>query len=200
MTADEIIDRVTKSKKMKYLITVLLVFISFPVFSGYYAESRIDAYDPISGLYYKAIEYEPEKRGFMSKGPSTQVINISIYNPETGKHAMLFNNDKQRVIAFILYEEGIKDGRVKYFGSDYSQLIKNNIAVDGRVPKDKILIGVRNDGQKLTELWVSDKNGGNLTMVTKVPFSSSWHIDVKNSKLRVVFSQNGKFNIENFVW
>lgn len=185
---------------MKSLTIVLFIFLTFPVLAGYYGDSRIDTYDPITGLYYKAIEFEPEQRGFMSKGPSTQVVNISIYNPASGKHKMLFENDKRRVISIVLFEQEIKDGKVKYFGSDFSQRIKNNIAVEGRVPKNNMLIGVRNEKQKLTELWVADKNGATLKIITKVPFTSSWHIDVKNSKLRVVNSQNGEFNIENFVW
>jgi hypothetical protein len=172
------------------------------VLAGYYGDSRVDEYDPFTGIYYRAIEIERENRGFMSKGPSTQVSNISVFNPQTEKHSMLFKDNKIRNINYVLYETGIKNGVVEYNKSSYSRLIKNNALEIPRSPREKLLVSVniKKNNQDYTELWVSNKYGENLKLLTTFPASHSWHIDVRNSKIRIVSSRNGKFSHKSIEW
>jgi hypothetical protein len=172
------------------------------VFSGYFGDSRVDEYDPVTGIYYKAIEIERENRGFMSKGPSTQVTNISIFKPEIEKFSLLFNDNKIRNINFLMYEIGIKNGIMEYNKSSYSQLIKNNALETPRPPKEKLLVSVsvKKNDQNYTELWVSNKHGKNLKLLSTFPASHSWHIDVRNSKIRILSSRNGKFSHKSIEW
>lgn len=189
---------------MKILLASVLLFILLPIqaIAGYYGNSKIDEYDPTVGLYYKAIEVERKNRGFMSKGPSTQVTNISIFNPENEKHLMLFKDNKKRNISIVLYETGINEGKVEYNLSGHTQIIKNNTSIVSRPPKNKLLVGVRIEKNEriFTELWVSSKHGENLRLLTTFPVSSDWHIDMRNSKIRIVTASNSNFTQKSFEW
>jgi hypothetical protein len=172
------------------------------VLAGYYGSARVDEYDPVTGIYYKAIEIERENRGFISKGPSTQVANISIFIPETASHSTLFKDNHKRNITLVLYETGTEENAIKYNMQGHSQVIKNNILKTIRKPKDKLLVSTRTEKheQTFTELWISDKHGENLKWVTSFPVSHDWHIDVRNSKVRIVSSRNGRFKQKSIEW
>ena len=189
---------------MKSFLTSLCLYFVLPVqlLAGYYGDFGVDEYDPATGLYYKAVTIERENRGFINKGPSTQVTNISIFIPETEEHSLLFKDEKQRSISFLLYEMGVENGAMKYRSTDQYRLIKNNNLKTSRLPKDKLLIGVRleKDQEVHTELWSSDKHGSNLKLLTILPSSQDWHIDVRNSKIRIISSDKGKFSHKSIEW
>lgn len=188
-------------KKPFLVLCVLLALQSYAI-AGYYGGMRINEYDPITGLYYKAIDIERKSRGFISKGPSTQVTNISIFDPKDEKHALLFNDSKIRDIQAVLFETGVEDGVLSYSASSHSQRIKNNHQATSRKPKDKLLVSVRvsSNDQVFTELWLSNKKGEGLTLIDTFPASYDWHIDVKNSKIRIVSSMNGQFTQKSIDW
>ncbi len=189
---------------MKKVLIGLFIYLVLPmqVLAGYYGGSRVDEYDPNTGIYYKAMEIERESRIFISKGPSTQVTNISIFIPETEKHRLLFEDRKKRDIVLVLYETGMEDGVMQYNMPEHYRLIKNNRLVANRPPRDKLLIGVRveKDEEYSTELWLSDKHGNDLKLLTEIPATHDWHIDVRNSKIRIVFSNNGEFSQKSVEW
>ena len=184
---------------MKFL-SIFLLLLSAPVFAGDYYEPRIDTYDPASGLYYKAVQEHSADGGFLSsKSSRNTVININIFDPANRASTLLFKEPKKEGISIVIFETGFKGGEIE-FNATHSNLVLNNTRISKREPKNKLLIGIRSADLKETTLFVSDKRGTGLKKLVSVPAAADWHIDVKNSKLRVVH-QNGKVvRIESHEW
>lgn len=193
----------------------LLLLISFVTFFNleagygeYYGSMRVDTYDPVSGSYYKAITINNEEKSFLgsSSKKSENISNIAIYNPQKNSHTLLFAKDDKRDLSFFLFESGYHSKSVLFNGevssgrTSHTGNIKNNNFIVTRETKDKLLVGIKNTNKKLTELWVAKKDGSELKKLTDVPFESTWHIDIKNSKLRIVTTKDGEFNISSFDW
>lgn len=185
---------------MKYLTGLLLSLICTSVFAGDYYEPRINTYDLVTGLYYKSVEASPGKGGFLSSSSRSAVVNIAVYDPTKETYTMLFKGPQKEGISVVLFETGFKDGSIKYNGETNSALILNNTHVAKREPKDKLLVGVQNNDLKTTDLFISDKRGNSLKKLVTVPFAADWHIDVKNSKLRVVHQTGKGIRVENYTW
>ena len=186
---------------MNIILTGLLMLFSTSIFAGYYSSNGyIDTYDSASGLYYKSLSIERENKGFMSNGTSPQVTNVNIYNPITQKSKLLFKRNKKRQITFMIFESSISDGKVEFNDSSYFNNIKNNKVGSNRELKNKFLIGVLDKDGKSAVLWTADKNGENLATIATVLPSEDWHIDVKNSKLRIISSSKGRFKIRSYDW
>jgi len=160
-----------------------------------------DYYDPISGLYYKSITNEETVAvsRFSKSSPKVIVKNIGIFDPLTDEIFTVFPPEKDVVVSKLLFE--VKYNK-KLSSIDYNDnsfhMIRNNARIEKREPCNKLLISTL-DGDNCT-LWVSEKNGKNLKEMTTVLSKDSWHIDVKNSKIRVVSSTEGRLHIQSFDW
>ena len=185
---------------MKIFLALLWFFASSSALADSYYEMRIDRYDPISGLYYKAVEMDTEEHGFMSKSSSNEIINLNIFDPSTGISTLLFKEPQQDGIAVVLFETGFKDGSVEFNGSSSSGHLLNNAMLQKREPKNRLLVGVRNKKNKELVLFVSNKQGSGLSKLVTIPRTADWHIDAKNSKLRVVHQLGQGLKIESYDW
>lgn len=184
---------------MNYLLLFLLLF-SAPAFAGDYYEPQIDTYDPASGLYYKSVLDHTSNGGFLSSTSSRNMVtNINIFDPTTGTSTLLFKTPKKEGIPLVIFETGFKGGQVE-FNAAHSNLVMNNSRISKREPKNKLLIGVRSTDAKETTLFVSDKRGAGLKKLVSVPSTADWHIDVKNSKLRVVHQTGKAVRIDSYEW
>jgi hypothetical protein len=190
-------------REMKQVLIIFVLIYTSSIFGGSFGYTPdINTYDPESGFYYKSLDIENTNRGFLGSGSRTKIINIIIYNPITEKQVKLFKaNDENRNIEFVMFESSIKNGIVEAYSSyGLSHIFKNNIVKENRRLRDKLLIGVSNLRNKSTVLWVSKKNGDDLKKITEVLKFSTWHIDLKNSKLRVVTSIKDRLKLQNFDW
>ena len=188
---------------MKTVFTLIIMSLAFTLEAGgfYGVGLEIDTYDPISGNYYHQVTEEKEKTGFLSKGTTKNLTNIAIFNPKTNTHKMLLDVDKKRDISIFIFESGFKEGSLE-FNSDMGRYgnIKNNTGIAQRQIKDKLLIGIKKPKQRMTELYTAKKDGSKLQKLTNISFDSSWHLDSKNSKIRIITVKAGKFNIVSFDW
>lgn len=187
---------------MKSLFALILLAASTAVFAGdYYGPGQIDTYDPATGLYFKAVLKNPDNQGLLGSksggGPVT--INISVFDPATGASRHLFNRPVGGFISDVLFETGFKDGSIEFSGQATSR-VKNNTAIEKREPRTRVLVAVRNPERKETVLLATDKRAGNLAPVATVPFASDWHIDVRNSRLRIVHQTGQGIRIESHEW
>lgn len=186
----------------QFLLLLLPIFVSSHVHAGdYYRPERIDTYDPASGLYFKAVEKSGgEDRGFLgSKQSGTVTLNIAVFDPSTSKSRLLFQTPPVGVIAAVVFETGYKDGSIT-FTNDVAYRVKNNENVAKREPRSKVLVAVTSEDRKESILLVTEKRAGILVPLTAVPQSADWHIDVKNSKLRVVRQTGKGIQVESFDW
>ncbi|GAA0401724.1 hypothetical protein GCM10009133_08140 [Cocleimonas flava] len=191
---------------MKRLISLLPLLLLLTVFSAeanYYANNEINTYDPVSGYYYKAIVSVGEGKGILSSNKSSgKMTNLAIYDPRSETHKLLFDKSSDRMISFVYFESAYQGNSIQFNGAEvaYNPVIKNNASVPERQPKDKLLIGLKDNEKRVTDLWVSKKDGSELQKVVSVGVGSSWHIDVKNAVIRVVTINNQDLKIQNFSW
>lgn len=186
---------------MKHLLTFILLVVSGPLLAGGYYNGGIDAYDPISGIYYRGVHKAPDNRGFLSsKAPGNLVVNINLFDPATGTSTLLFKEPQKDDITVVLFETGFKDGSIEFNGEIPRNYVLNNRAVPKREPKDKLLIGVSNNDTHEVTLLTSNKRGHDLRKLVTVPRLADWHIDVKNAKVRVVHKTSAALRLESFEW
>ena len=159
----------------------------------------VDSYDPISGFYFKSITEEGEVSRFSKSSPNIVVKNIGIFDPLTDRISTVFPLEKNVVVNKFLFEVKYnKDSLSIEYNDSSFQKIRNNSNIEERALSNKLLISTL-DGDNCT-LWKSDKDGKNLKEITTVLSKDSWHLDVKNSKIRVVSSTEGKLHIQSFTW
>jgi len=189
---------------VKYsFLLILLVTTAFSAQAGgYYSGASIDAYDKDTGLYFKSVKNGKEDGGFLSKGSSSNVSDINVFNPSTGKSTLIFGDNKPRKITTFLYEsEYVKETQSIAFGTnERTYNVKNNNSIEEREIRNRLLIVVYDEEKEKSEMWSSDKSGNNLKKIKSFSKGVSWHIDVKNSKIRFVTSLNYKLNIESMAW
>jgi hypothetical protein len=189
--------RYTHGERMKTGITLLALLFSITAYAGGYYNPTIDTYDPVTGLYFKSIDSE-EGSGFLSsKGKS--IVNLYIYDPATGTGKLLFPKSDNFQIVALSFETSVEDGEVK-FHSDYSAPIKNNQNIEPRNPKSNMLILTRNTETKDETFYFANKNGSDLQKVKTISQSEDWHVDVKNSVIRVIKQIGSELKIESFKW
>ena len=186
---------------MKISSFLLLLFVTTCANAGgyYNYHMKIDNYDPITGLYYKSIDIKKKNKSFLSSGSDYRIQNIHIFDPKTETIQLLFKDDNLRDIKFIIFETGFRKDSIQFFSAPSSR-IKNNFSITKRPLKNKLLIGLSDPESKIMTLWVADKMGKNLSQLVSIPFSTDWHIDVRNSKLRVVQLIEGKLSIQSYDW
>ncbi len=173
------------------LICVFVLWSSL-AFAGYAERGAIiDEYEPVTGCYY---------RSWVS---DDRVTNLFIYDPQKQSGEMIFRDEAVYRISDILYESGYnaKERRIEFGGQEeYSSIIKNNNNVSQRSPKNKLLIVTADEKAKTAILWTADKSGKNLRKILTVDLRDDWHLDVKNSKIRVVKKDKNKFIITHLDW
>lgn len=178
---------------MKKTIALILFLWSPLAFASYNTERSaiINEYDPSTGYYYKS--WTSDER----------VTNIFVYNPATHSGEMLFQDGAIYDILDILYESGYsaQERKMEFGGQvDYSPLMENNSNVSQRAPKNKLLIVTTEKNGKEAILWTTDKAGKNLKKILTVDYRDDWHLDVKNSKIRVVKKDKNTFIITEVDW
>ena len=185
----------------RLLITALLFLaaLSRAVAGDYYA-AHLDTYDPATGLYFKAVSAKPEaKRGILSIGPESVVIDVAIFDPSDNSTKYALKQTNTGTVVAVLFESGFREGVVQFNGAGESHLAKNNHAVPKREPRNKLLIAIRRPDTTV-DLLVADKRGQSAVRLAVVPPGASWHIDVRNSKLRVLSQHERAIKVESFEW
>ena len=185
---------------MKGILGLLILVVCTSAYAGDYYDPRVNTYDPVTGLYYKAIAENPEKGFLSSKTSSNNVVNVAIYDPAKDTSLLLFKEPQKDGISLVLFETGFKDGTIEFNGSSSSSILMNNTRVPKREPKDKLLVCVHQNEAKETLIYVAEKKGTGLKKVTSVPWSADWHLDVKNAKLRVVRQATTGIQVESYEW
>lgn len=187
---------------LRFLSVAFCVFVASATARAgdYYNGAGIDTYDPVSGLYYKTITTDTKKEGLLSSSSSQRITNINIFDPADGSSRALFSQNVTGRISIFCFESGFKDGAVLFNGDMQPCAAKNNQSLAKREPKDKILAAVELTENKGIEIFTADKRGKNLRRIAIVPAGASWHIDVRNSKLRVVNQVGQQLKLENFDW
>jgi len=194
-------------------VVTLLTFLSINnAYAAYSANGYIDKYDSATGLYYKSIKdykrVEKEEKGFLSSikslksGSYNKIINISIYNPKTDKIVYVFKDDKVRNISKIFFADSYNQetNSIDFVGS-FAGVLKNNNDLRHRKMTNKMILSEINTEKNTETIWMVNKDGSSLNAVTTINRNTtSWHVDVKRSVIRLVSVEKGKMSIKNFDW
>ena len=159
--------------------------------------NSIDKYDPISGYYFKSISKEVEASRF-SKSNDVKTTNIGVLDPQTNKITTIFPASEDLKIGQVIFEIGYDKTLSAIKFNDNSYFIRNNNGIEKRKVNNSLLITTMNENSYT--LWKAEKNGTNLKKLAVVSEKSNWHIDVKNSLVRIISSEEGTLIIENYDW
>ncbi len=181
---------------MKY-IKLLLLLISASSFAGGYSNPDIDTYDSETGIYYKA--YVETGDGFLSKISGTRISNVYIFDPNRNKGSLLLPQDRNRMISFFTFETSFEEGVIQ-FANRSGYRVQNNAGIKRRDLKNKILYGLWNEKLEQVTLFTCTKNGSEISKLATVPKGASFHIDVRNDKVRVVEQVEGTVSIGSYEW
>jgi len=180
---------------MRIFIFIALLSLSLNSFArGYYA-GKIDFYDSTTGLYFKSIS--SNNSGFIKKG-TANISNINIFDPQTKLSKLLFSETTDVNIQSIYFEKKYKENKIEF--NQASRNIKNNHNISKRELRDKLLIVTYNSEQEQHSLYVANKKGENLKKIVNITKKQDWHIDVKNSVIRIITKQNNQLKFEERAW
>lgn len=186
----------------KIIIAILALFWSPTAYAGlYYNYSvSISEYDQDSGYYLKEVSLS-EEGGFL-KGKNTKTIDIYIHYPAEDKGAYVFNGNNKDKIVVVLYETAFnkETNSIIFNYQNNESVIKNNIGIKKRNIKQQILIETYNKETETYTLWITNKRGENVRKIKQLSKDIDWHIDVLNSKLRLVKQVEKSIIIENLEW
>ena len=182
---------------MKYASFLLILSISTFSLAGGYSRPDIDLYDPESGLYYKAI-IEADG-GFLGSVSGSKISNVYIFDPVSNKGSAFLSQDSKRVISLFTFETSYENGKINFSGRG-GNITKNNSNIDERELRNKILYGTWDEKTEQISLYTSTKTGADIKPIAKVPKDASYHIDVRNGKLRVVIQTKGKVSVKSYEW
>lgn len=184
---------------MKFAFVFFSMILSASCFAGGYYVPWIDTYDPETGFYYKGV-FGKEKSGLLGSVSDVGIVNLYIFNPRTGEGKYLFpkNGDFKKIVALV-FETAVEDGVVKY-QDDHKNKIKNNSGIPTRPPKASMLIVTRDAESERETFYFAEKDGTKLKAVTSKLPSADWHVDVKNSAVRIVNQSNQEITIDSFSW
>lgn len=183
---------------MKLGVVLLgLLWSTCSVAGGYY-HPMIDTYDPDSGFYYRGVVGQ-QSSGFISSTGDGSIENIYIYDPETGKGTYLFpEQDDVNVVTFA-FETSVDDGTVQFRGA-HGLPIRNNVNVPDRSVKSRMLVVLRNTDTSSETFYFAEKDGTGLVKARTITAEADWHVDVKNSVIRVIEQTGMKLSVESFEW
>ena len=176
---------------MKKTIILIFIFWSPLAFASYVERGAvIDEYDPATGYYY--LSWISDKR----------VTNLFVYDPKRNSGKMIFQDGAVYRISDIIYESRYnpKERMIEFGMVSSHHTIKNNNTIPRRALKNRLLIVTTEKKAKASALWTADKSGTNLKKILTVEFRDDWHLDVKNSKIRIVKKGENTFLITEMDW
>jgi hypothetical protein len=185
------------------------LFMLFPIliYAGSFGGSNDKdlTYDPGSNLIYVGINEisKKDKVGY-------EIFNFMILNPENDSKTFIFPKENQKTIKSIFFEtmyDSTGKRMVLNVQNDFQYSFRinpdyviNNELIEKRAPKDKLLFIVKEGYDDPTEIWTCLKNGKELKKITNVPAKDSWHIDIRNCKIRIITQKGYDTAINQYDW
>jgi len=199
--------------KSIYLSVVVVFIFSTSIFAGGFGYGQRDVIsDPIQNKFYIGIN--KTSKGMFSKSEKVdfEIANYLIYDPTSGKKKLIFPEDFDSPITFIVFEFGYDSikhrmnlstdiGYERNYGYTVDNTI-NNFGISNRAAVDKILFIVNPNGGApgLREIWTSKKDGSDLKKIDSIKIEDNWHIDLLNQKIRIIIQKGKNTEIKEHTW
>lgn len=141
---------------------------------------------------------------------SDRIENFIAYdlNSKT-KIPVLPDTIKNRYILAMIYELHYADTTHKMVMNGFispaeyqksTRYIINNSSIPTRSTSAQILLLVKNESAKINELWLCNKYTLFQTCIAVLKGRDTWHLDIKNKKIRVIAQIGSVVTVEEFDW
>lgn len=127
--------------------------------------------------------------------------NLFIWDINTQTKSTLFSEDiaSTEKIQSILFEKEYEETKQSLlFNSDTHLLNKEGIPY--RNLKNKLLLETYHSESGKYHLWLSNKQGNNLSKIATIGANTQWHLDVGNSTIRIIQHLKTDLNIQEIPW
>lgn len=153
----------------------------------------------ITQSYYPAVQ----KTSLIRKATEEDqpFSNLFIWDINAQTKSALFSNEiaATEKIQRILFEKEYDDtNQSLLFNSDTHLINKGTIPY--RNLKNKLLIETYHLESGKHHLWLSNKQGNNLSKIATIGINTQWHLDVGNNTIRIIQHLKSDINIQEIAW
>ncbi|WMX15349.1 hypothetical protein [Aureispira sp. CCB-E] len=173
---------------------------SYPAFSN----NRV-FYESTFNLLYITMRHtpSPQKTSLIKRDSKEEkpFSNLFIWDINTQTKNALFSNEIARTesIQKILFEKEYHEENQRLLFNEETNLL-NNKAIPYRNLKNKLLVETYHIESKTRHLWLSNKQGNNLSMVATLHTENQWHLDIGNGILRIIKYLKTDIEVQEIAW
>jgi len=127
--------------------------------------------------------------------------NLFIWDINTQTKSALFSDEiaQTEQIQKILFEKEYDDqNQCILFNSEAYVFNKENIPY--RNLKNKLLLETYHPESDKHHLWLSNKQGNDLSKIATLGINTQWHLDIGNNRIRIIQHLKTDINIHEISW
>lgn len=162
-------------------------------------------YESTFNLLYITQNYYPvaKKTSLIKRDDNTEkpFSNLFIWDINTQSKNALFSEEfaQTEQIQKILFEKEYDEkNQCLVFNSDTHLL--NKQAIPFRNLKNKLLVETYHPKSEKHHLWLSTKQGNNISKIATIGMNTQWHLDVGNSTIRIIEYLNTDIGVQEIPW
>ena len=127
--------------------------------------------------------------------------NLFIWDINAQTKSALFSNEiaATEKIQRILFEKEYDDTNQSLLFNSDTHLF-NQGTIPYRNLKNKLLIETYHFESEKYHLWLSNKQGNDLSKIATIGINTQWHLDVGNSTIRIIQHLKTDVNIQEIAW
>jgi hypothetical protein len=154
-------------------------------------------------LYITQNHYPPAKKTSLIRSAKDELpfSNLFIWDINNKTKNPLFSEEiaKTEQIQKILFEKEYDDKeQCLLFNSEVHLL--NRQSTPYRNLKNKLLVETYHPESEKHHLWLSNKQGNNLSKIATIATNTQWHLDVGNSTLRIIKYLKTDIEVQEIPW
>lgn len=163
------------------------------------------SYESTFNLLYITQNYYPsaQKTSLMRRASDEEksFSNLFIWDINAQSKSALFPKEIAHTeqIQKILFEKEYNDNEQCFLFNSEARLI-NQQNIPYRNLKNKLLIETYHPDSEKHHLWLSTKQGNDLSKIATIGIGTQWHLDVGNSIIRIIQYLKTDVNIQEIPW
>jgi hypothetical protein len=155
-------------------------------------------------LYIAQSHYPSAKKTSLIRRDSNEehpFSNLFIWDINTQTKSALFPDEvagTEQIQKILFEKEYNDDNQCLSFNSDTH--LFNNETIPFRNLKNKLLVETYHPESEKNHLWLSNKQGKELSKIATIGINTKWHLDVGNSTIRIIQYLKTDINIQEISW
>jgi len=155
-------------------------------------------------LYITQNHYPSTKKASLIRRDSNEeqpFSNLFIWDINAKTKTPLFSNEVATTeqIQKILFEKEYDDETQQFLFNSETHLL-NQQKLSYRKLKNKLLIETYHPESDKHHLWVSNKQGSDLSKIAIIDINTQWHLDVGNNMIRIIEYLKTDVAIQEIPW